>query len=266
MNHDKNGHECVSSMVELSSSGSHVSFSFSNVAFSSSLWFLTSSRCCLLCFSFSFLTWFRLRIIIQFPYNLSEKSNFLLWISKHSQSSQLLNFCSFFFCDLVGSSWCKAWWFHGSRLKLFDPSWAKIVEFLVQLSSSQTNYQFQLHLLHHFHSCTFLLQVKWAVCQTLTAILKFFLLQRLTDSFLLWPILWLEVGCFCCFDLEFSGHGFFLSGVTFHCQSLSQRLCQILDGKWWQDVLWNWCPGHAEGFCLAPRYKCRSSFWLQWDW
>jgi len=32
------------------------------------------------------------------------KSHALLWISEHSQSSQLLDFCSFSWCDLVGSS------------------------------------------------------------------------------------------------------------------------------------------------------------------
>ena len=46
----------LSSIVELSSSGSRVSSLSSVVAFLPSLWFLTSSRCCLHCYSLSFLT------------------------------------------------------------------------------------------------------------------------------------------------------------------------------------------------------------------
>ncbi len=143
---------------------------------SPALWFLTSSICCLLCFLFIF--WPNLDLgSLSSSRRTCLKNNFLLWISERSQSSPLLDFCSFSCCDLVGSSWCKAWWFCGIRLELFDPSWAKTVEFLVQLSSLKTNFQWQLHLgnnlHHHFQSCTFLLQVEWAVCQTLTAILDF---------------------------------------------------------------------------------------------
>jgi hypothetical protein len=68
--------------------------------------------------------------------------------------------------------------------------------------------------------------VEWAVCHTLTAILEFFSSPKAHWQFSSLTHCVNESWLFFYFDLEFSGHGFLLSGVTFHCQSLSQRLCQ----------------------------------------
>jgi hypothetical protein len=62
-----------------------------------------------------------------------------------SQSSQLLNFFAVFL-DVTWLVAVDAKLSDSAVGELFDPSWAKIVEFLVQLSSLQTNFQFPLHL------------------------------------------------------------------------------------------------------------------------
>ena len=57
----------------------------------------------------------------------------------------------------------------------------------------------------------------------MTAILEFFLPQRPTDSFLIWPILSLDAFRCYCFDFGFLGYGFFLSRLIFHCLHFFQK-------------------------------------------